>query len=162
MSTTGLTKLWLTRGALSLLGLGAIAVAAVALQRQSATAHGPRPIAWGKEPCAHCRMLIGEAAYAAQVVLRDGSAKSFDDPGCLLRYLDEAPAGEVVERYFHHGRAPRWLRAPEVVFVHGGPTPMGFGLVAADPGTPDALSMAQAAAEVRARAHAPSGHEGGR
>lgn len=159
MSGESLAKVWLVRGALSLLGLGAIAAIAVALQQQSASERGPRPIVWGQEPCAHCRMLIGEAGHAAQVVLRDGSAKSFDDPGCLMRYLEQAP-DEVAETYFHHGREPRWLRAPEVFFVRGAQTPMGFGLVAADPGTPGALSWSQAVAEVRARGS--HGEEGGR
>ena len=152
MSTTSVTTVWLLRGAFSLLGLSAIAVVAVALQRGAVSEQGPRPIAWGQEPCAHCRMLIGEAGHAAQVVLRDGSAKSFDDPGCLLRYLDQT-ADEVAETYFHHGREARWLRAPEVAFVRGAQTPMGFGLLAVGPRTPDALSLPQAAAELRARSH---------
>lgn len=157
MSAPVAGRAWLARLLLVLVALGAFAAVAVALQRGATEQMGPRPIAWGKEPCAHCRMLIGEPRHAAQVVLRDGSAKSFDDPGCLFSYLRET-RDDVAQRYFRHGRQDRWLTAPAVAFERGASTPMGFGLLAVDPGTPSALSLQDAAAELHARSRSGGGH----
>src|SRR5512139_683025 len=61
---------------------------------------GPVPIVWDKEPCAHCRMHIGDPRFAAQLQAADGRVASFDDPGCLFAYV-EAEAPEVTHLYFH-------------------------------------------------------------
>lgn len=130
--------------------VGTIAGIAVWLQRSSVTTEGPLPIAWGEEACAHCRMHLSDPRYAAQLVTPDGRAVNFDDPGCLLRYVhDTHPQSAAI--YFHHGSTERWLRAPAVAFSSGATTPMGYGLAATDPGTPGALSLAQAEQAVLAR-----------
>src|SRR5690606_8718548 len=68
---------------------------------------GPQPIAWDREPCAHCRMLISDPAFAAQLHRSDGTVESFDDPGCLLARL-AAPGAPVAALWFHHVREERW------------------------------------------------------
>ena len=116
-----------------LLAMGALACA---------PADGPEPIAWDREPCAHCRMLIGDPAFAAQIVTADGVAASFDDPGCLLSAEASHPAVRAV--WFHHLREDRWIPGDQVGFVRVPRTPMGFGLGAVDAGEPGAVSLAQA------------------
>ena len=61
-----------------------------------------QPIAWNRESCAHCRMLIGDPAYAAQIITEDGDVLSFDDPGCAARYLRERRP-RVHRAWFHAG-----------------------------------------------------------
>jgi len=114
---------------------------------------GPRPIAWDREPCAHCRMLISDPAFAAQLQLADGTVESFDDPGCLFARLAAQP-GPVHALWFHHLREDRWLRGDAVAFVRVAPTPMDFGFGAVDPGTPGALPIDAVRAELRARSGA--------
>lgn len=138
--------------------VGVIAVVAVALQHASSSAEGPRPIAWGEEACAHCRMLISDPRYAAQIVTRDGAAASFDDPGCLFAALATF-AEPPLATYFRHGSEDRWLAEHEVAFVRGGPTPMGFDLVAVDVGTPGSLTLAEAARRLGER-RGPHAHDG--
>src|SRR6185436_17764415 len=46
----------------------------------------PTAIAYDREACAHCHMLIGDPRYAAQLVTEAGDVLDFDDPGCALRY----------------------------------------------------------------------------
>jgi len=48
-----------------------------------------QPIEWHRQACAHCQMLIGEPAHAAQLITSEGEVLGFDDPGCAMRYLDE-------------------------------------------------------------------------
>jgi copper chaperone NosL len=106
-----------------------------------ATPAGPRPVVWDREACAHCHMLVGDPAYAAQLQTADGESLVFDDPGCLFGYLDDRePKGASI--WFHHRTDDRWLRAPEVAFVPAR-TPMGHGLAAVDPGTPGARGYAE-------------------
>ena len=110
----------------------------------------PSPIAYDREACAHCHMLIGDPRYAVQLVTDGGEVLDFDDPGCALRYLAEAhPA--VHRLWFRDARRDRWIAAGEVRFVRGADTPMGYGLAAAGE-APGGLGLDQAAAIVARRA----------
>lgn len=122
----------------------ALALAAFACGRSDA----PAPIAFDREPCAHCRMVISEPRFAAQLQRESGEVESFDDPGCLLAALaaDAASAAPVRALWFHHVREDRWLDASRVAFEPGDRTPMGYGLGAVDAGTPGAMTLAEARA----------------
>ncbi len=113
-------------------------------------AGGPQPVAWDREPCGHCRMLVGERSFAAQAIGTDGRAIAFDDPGCLMTWLDQG--NQPRELWLHHLREARWLRAPAVGFVEAERSPMGYLLGAVDPGTAGALTWDEARARVSARA----------
>ena len=117
-------------------------------------AGAPQPIAYDREPCAHCRMLISEPRFAAQLETQDGEIRSFDDPGCLLAELATHPEGYRA-LWFHHVREDRWLDAAHVAFEAAERTPMGYGLGAVDAGTKGALSLDQARARVAERSAGP-------
>ena len=127
----------------------ALAAGGVLVVRGSQQLHGEvQPIVWHRQACAHCQMLIGEPAHAAQLITAEGEVLAFDDPGCALRYLEERRP-TLHRMWFHHGAEDRWLTSEDVAFTTGGTTPMGFGLVAIERGTPGAIDLA--AASVRAR-----------
>ena len=129
-----------------LLCVGALAV----LLAACGPPEGPQPIVWDREPCAHCRMLIGDPAFAAQLHTADGEVESFDDPGCLFaRIAAREPAVHAL--WFHHVSEPQWLPAERVAFARVDPTPMGFGIGAVEAGTPGALSLEEARARVLER-----------
>ena len=108
----------------------------------------PVAIAYDREPCAHCHMLIGDSRFAVQLVTDDGDVLDFDDPGCALRYLAQVhPA--VHRLWFRDHRRDRWTAASEVRFVRGIETPMGFGLAADAAGT---ISLDEATAIIAGRA----------
>jgi copper chaperone NosL len=110
---------------------------------------GPEPIVYDREACAHCRMLISDPHFAAQLRTADGFALSFDDPGCLLAFL-AARSPEVREIWFHHAREDRWLAGGEVAFAPVAHTPMGYGLAAVEAGAPGAMTLADAQSRVAA------------
>ena len=112
-----------------------------------------QPIAWNRQPCVHCQMLIGEPRAAVQLVTTDGEVRSFDDPGCALRYLAEAQPA-IHRMWFHHAHHDAWVPLAEVGFLTGGTTPMGTGLLAVEAAAPGALSVEAA----RARVLAPGTH----
>lgn len=132
------------------LALAVIAVVVSVLARGRALPDEPQPVAWNHQACAHCRMAVGEPAHAAQLVTADGDALFFDDPGCLMQYLDEhAPRTHRI--WFHDRADERWIAAADVGFLPGAATPMGFGLAATDRGTPGAMSLAEARRWIAAR-----------
>jgi copper chaperone NosL len=99
-----------------------------------------QPIAWNAEACAHCRMLIGDPAHAAQVITKDGDVLSFDDPGCAARYLREH--GPRVHRaWFHAGHGDSWIPLADVGFVPAAASPMGSNVIAVPKTTPGALAL---------------------
>lgn len=125
------------------------ALAALLLVAACGPPEGPQPIVWDREPCAHCRMLISDPAFAAQLHGADGEVESFDDPGCLFARL-EARRPAVRALWFHHVREERWIRGDAVGFERIDPTPMNHGLGAVDAGAPGALSLEEARARVLA------------
>jgi hypothetical protein len=133
----------------ALIVLVVVCAGSYVLARAQRLADGPEPIAWDRAACAHCRMLIGEPAFAAQLQLGDGQVLDFDDPGCLLRRLADE-RGPVHAVWFRHAHADRWLRADQVAFRRGARTPMGWGLEAVALDEPHDLDLAGARALIAA------------
>jgi hypothetical protein len=141
----GSSKLgWAIGAAVAAVALGAFVFAVISAQQLP---EGPVPIVWDKEACAYCQMHIGEPHFAAQAQLADGRVLGFDDPGCLMRWLQASPSAQVHALYFHHMKEDRWLSGDEVGFVETFPTPMGFNLGAVDRTTPGAKSFEEARAQ---------------
>ncbi|GAA4383822.1 nitrous oxide reductase accessory protein NosL [Hymenobacter koreensis] len=52
---------------------------------------GPRAVRLGQDECAHCRMTVVKAEFAAQLVTGKGRQYVFDDLLCLASFLRENP-----------------------------------------------------------------------
>jgi len=105
---------------------------------------GPRPpeIAYGKDPCYECGMIINDPRFAAAYVTREGQARLFDDIGCMVVYHRQHPE-DVVAFYVHDYETRAWVDAARAAFVHAPsvPSPMGYGLAAfADPARAEAFA----------------------
>jgi copper chaperone NosL len=90
----------------------------------------PSEPVWGKEPCAHCMMLVSERQSAAQLVLSDGTRRFFDDIGCMVSYLDHEQLTARAQ-WVHLGDG--WVRAEDAHYARAA-TPMDFGFIAAGDG----------------------------
>lgn len=89
---------------------------------------GPVDPVWGKEPCAHCKMLVGDKRYAAQAIDERGERAYFDDIGCLVLWLEaRKPPSHAWVRDASSGA---WLDARAARFTSGARTPMDFGFEA--------------------------------
>lgn len=132
-------------GKLVALGLVAALVAVVvAVVRSGSTIpEDVQPISWSHDACAHCGMLVGDPAHAAQLITEDGDVLVFDDPGCALRYVDEH-SPRIHRWWFHHGTGERWIPADATGFLTGGTTPMGLGLSAVERDTAGSIDLAAA------------------
>jgi copper chaperone NosL len=108
------------------------AAALLALAACSRGPPGPAPLDTRTEACAHCRMAVSDARFAAQLVAPREEPRFFDDVGCLRDDLRErrAPSGAVA--YVADHRTKAWVRASAATYarVPGLSTPMGSHLVA--------------------------------
>lgn len=96
---------------------------------------GPRPIQYGSEACASCKMTLVDKHYGAEVVTKKGKIFVVDDLNCLVKFLKNggvAPAdiaGRFVTDYAHPGVL---LDAEKAVYLksEGLTTPMASGIAA--------------------------------
>ena len=107
-----------------------VAALAVVACRQSDVATEP---VWGKEPCAHCKMLVSDKRYAAQLVDDAGEHRFFDDVGCMVLFMEGKKPPE--RAWARESTAGLWVDARTVKYVQDARTPMDFGFEARADGT---------------------------
>jgi copper chaperone NosL len=85
------------------------------------------------DACAHCRMTVSDARFAAQIVAPGEEARFFDDIGCLREFLRAKPvlAAEAVA-FVASYRTKAWVRAADALYLQHDAlqTPMGSHIVA--------------------------------
>jgi copper chaperone NosL len=94
---------------------------------------GPKPIAYGHDPCAHCLMTISDERYGAELVTETGKVYPFDSVECLAAYAADHPELDVHSRWVTDFRDPTRLIPVEAAFFLHSPTlrsPMGMNLTA--------------------------------
>jgi copper chaperone NosL len=106
-----------------------VALAAVACKQTDAATE---PV-WGKEPCAHCKMLVSDKRYAAQVVDETGEHRFFDDIGCMVLFMDGRKA--PLHSWVRESTSGTWVDARTAKYAQGARTPMDFGFEARADGT---------------------------
>jgi copper chaperone NosL len=89
---------------------------------------GPPAIVLDSTPCAHCRMLVSDLAYAAAFRTAEGEERVFDEIGCMLRELPEAGA----QVWVHDFDTSSWIDGEKAFFLRSESleTPMDGGIVA--------------------------------
>lgn len=89
-------------------------------------ASAPSDPVWGKQACAHCKMLVSDPQFAAQALTPASEHIYFDDVGCLASYL---PAHSDVKATWVRDASGHWLETRTARFRGGAKTPMDFGFV---------------------------------
>lgn len=81
---------------------------------------GPQKIRMGEQECDHCRMMISQEQFAAQLITEQGRQYAFDAIECLAAYQDSRSAQELeidgiwVPDFDSPGN---WLPAEEAVYL---------------------------------------------
>ncbi len=57
----------------------------------AACSHGPDPISYGKDACAHCKMTIMDKRFSAELITAKGKVFKFDAAECMAGFLKENP-----------------------------------------------------------------------
>jgi copper chaperone NosL len=105
-----------------------LAVAALALAACSES-DGPIEPVWGKQPCAHCAMILSDRRFGAQLVTGKGERLFYDDIGCMVLDIDQRGL-RAPRAWVRDAQTGLWLGAPTARYVAGAHTPMDFGFEA--------------------------------
>jgi hypothetical protein len=110
-----------------LLVIGALVLAAAACGQ---SVPGPRAIDLGRSTCANCRHVISSLDAAAQIAYPDGTARLYDDIGCMA--TDPAARTGSGERYVQMAGGKGWARVEDVTFASpaGAASPQGYNYFA--------------------------------
>ncbi len=106
--------------------IGLLALAAACGQ----SVPGPHVIDLGRSTCAKCRHVISSLDAAAQIAYSDGTARLYDDIGCMA--TDQAARAGLGELYVQMSGGRGWARAEDVTFASppGAATPRGYNYFA--------------------------------
>jgi len=92
----------------------------------------PPNIAYGRDICDACGMIISEARFAAATVLTDGKALKFDDVGEMFTYHAAKSELQVRAWFVHDYHSQNWINGQSAFYVVAKDikSPMGTGVVA--------------------------------
>lgn len=108
---------------------------------------GPEPVAWERDACEHCRMIISERQFAAE--LRGGAKKrlyKFDDVGCAVHWAKRQGFREedIAEFWvMSHDDGKTWLEARQAHFLVDVRSPMNYNFAAVPQAREGAVSYAE-------------------
>lgn len=123
------------------------AMLAASLTSACKSSEAPTEPVWDKEPCAHCRMLVSDKRYAAQVIDETGERHFFDDVGCMVLWTEAHP--RLAHAWVRGSTSGVWLEARSASYVHDARTPMDFGFEARTGGAIDFEAVRAAVLETR-------------
>lgn len=144
---------WPAAGAICLgvafaLGIAALVVArrsrmaarhasiALAVAASACAAPGPRTIAYGRDTCDYCHMLITDRRFGGQLVTSKGKVHAFDSVECLAAYYlaNDAAADGSHLWVADFGEPEHWVAEDQAVFARSTvlQSPMGLGIVSFD------------------------------
>lgn len=94
----------------------------------------PAKIHYGSDECVHCKMMITDDQFAAQIVTDKGKAYKFDAIECMVAYdrEHEEISEEPVRYVSNYNDGGSWLKADQAQFVKSEvvSSPMGASLLA--------------------------------
>jgi hypothetical protein len=109
-----------------------VAVLALALAASACgqSVPGPHPIELGRSTCAKCRHVIASLDAAAQAAYADGTARLYDDLGCMA--TDPEALRGAAELYVQMAGGKGWARVEDVTFASppGAASPRGYNYFA--------------------------------
>jgi copper chaperone NosL len=116
-------------------GLGILLLIAsfylVACQQEIIAPKEPE-IAYGRDQCDECGMIISEERFASALQLRNGKYRKFDDTGEMIKYQINHSDAEILAWWVHDYESLEWIRGEKAYFVKSPSmqTPMGTGILA--------------------------------
>jgi len=92
----------------------------------------PPNIAYGRDMCDACGMIISEAKFAAATVMTDGKTLKFDDAGEMFTYHAKHPELQVRVWFVHDYNTQNWINGQSAFYVVAKDikSPMGTGVAA--------------------------------
>ena len=79
-------------------------------------AHKPLPIKLNKTNDTECAMLIKTEQNAAEAISPDGKTWFFDDPGCMVKWLQKRDWKDKATLWVHTIDTNKWIKAQDAHF----------------------------------------------
>ena len=95
----------------------------------------PRPVEYGKDICAFCKMTIMDERFAAQCMSTKGKTYVFDDSRCMVLFLKNGGIwrNEVAGIYFSdYSSGKTWIKSDQALLLRSEElrSPMGGNIAA--------------------------------
>ena len=91
------------------------------------TAMKPLPIKIGHTNDPQCAMLLKSERNAVEVVAPDGRTWFFDDPGCMVKWIEKKPFRDQAKIWVHTLDTKRWIDARKAYYGVTDATEMRYG-----------------------------------
>ncbi len=90
----------------------------------------PPEIAYGRDMCDRCGMIISEPRFASAIQLENGESLKFDDAGEMFAYYAANPDLKILAWWVHDFPSETWIDGKEAFYVQSKTlsTPMGSGI----------------------------------
>ena len=111
-------------------GLLAIGLLAVAFTACAQSVPSPRAVQLGQSTCAKCKHVVSSLDAAAQAVCTDGTARIYDDIGCMA--TDPEALRGAARLYVQLAGGKGWARVEDITFASppDAKTPQGYNYLA--------------------------------
>jgi hypothetical protein len=111
-------------------GLLAVGLLAAGLAACAQSVPSPRAVQLGRATCAKCRQVVTSLDAAAQAVYTDGTARIYDDIGCMA--TDPEALRGTAQLYVQLAGGKGWVRVEDITFASppGAKTPRGYNYLA--------------------------------
>ncbi len=98
----------------------------ITIQKGNLT-HRPLPIKTGHVNDTQCKMVITDTTHACEVVAPNGNTWFFDDPGCMVLWLEDKPFKEKAVLWTKTVDTGKWIDARKAWYAQTDNTPMHYG-----------------------------------
>ncbi len=111
---------------------------------------GPIDVRFDRDTCAHCRMVLSDPRFVAEVRYFPAGKRSrvakFDDIGCAVIWLQQQDFADnaKTEIWVADHRNKKWIDARTATYVPMKSTPMEYGLGAQSDSAANGLTFEQA------------------
>jgi hypothetical protein len=111
-------------------GLLAIGLLGATLNACSQSVPSPQAVQIGRSACAKCRNVVSSLDSAAQAVNTDGTARIYDDIGCMA--TDPEALRGTAQLYVQLAGGKGWVRVEDITFASppDAKTPQGYNYLA--------------------------------
>ena len=89
----------------------------------------------------YCKMLIIEQRNSAQVVSPDGKTWFFDDPACMVLWLQDKDFKDTAKLWIHSIDTKQWIDARKAWYGRADRTAMHYGFGAREHKTDNAINF---------------------
>jgi len=60
----------------------------IGIAMSSCSKSEPRPVEYGKDQCAHCRMAVSDEKFGSEAIMNTGKMFVFDAPECMIAWYE--------------------------------------------------------------------------